>query len=165
MLAPYSKDWYYAENGRIICPVDVSDSSRGCKYYEVRRHPVQGNPVIFQPCAGSVYLTVLGTRLIVCEMETFYDERMNEIAQYRVVRRSLHNPEQICVHEAIPLGEIYSNSQRVMGAPERLYLVHLAMPPDGKYVYRTAREVLQTRDGLGIVAVAKAIERGFLQLD
>jgi len=167
MLDPYGFNgkWFTTPTGRVIHPVEVKELSQGLKFYEVRPHPSLGNPVIIQPRAGNIYLTILGTKLIVCEEENLYNEALEQIHQYRVLRRSLDNPKQISPEDPIYLGEIYSNSQRIMGAPEKLYLVRLVTPPDGRYVFRSVREVFQTRDGIGIAAVAKALERGLVQLE
>ncbi len=170
MLA-YSKpsngkvQWYQDETGRIMNPVDPDDMTKGLRFYEVLPHPTQGNPVIYQATGGEVFLTVIvGPMLIVCEPETVYGENMDVVGQFRVVRRSLDNPDTIVPADKTFLGEVYANSQRIVGAPERLYLVRLASPPDGKFVFRTVREVIQSRDGFGIVAVAKALELGLLEL-
>jgi len=146
-------------------PVDPDDMTKGLRFYEVLPHPTQGNPVIYQPTGGEVYLTVIvGPMLVVCEPETVYGENMEPITQYRVVRRSLDNPDRIEPSDRTFLGEVYANSQRICGVPEKLYLTRLATPPDGKFVFRTVREVIQSRDGFGIVAVAKALELGLLEL-
>ena len=167
MLQPYagSEQWCLdPEAGHIVFPVDKNDLTKGAKFFEVLPHPVQGNPLIVQPTSGSVFLTVVGGEIL-CEAETVYDANLRPFAQMRVTRRSLDNPEQLEYPNPIFLGEIYANSQRIAGEPERLYFVRLNGNPDrSRYSLHSVREVLSWRDGIGLAAIAKALERGLLTL-
>jgi len=162
MVIPYvnSTQWCLdPEDGEIFLP----DAGRR-KFYDVRPNPTQGNPIIFQATCGIVHLSVVHSTQIVCEPETLYDRNMKPFQHYRVARRSFHNPDSFVCHDPIDLCEVYSNSQRIMGAPDKLLFQRLPELPDGPYVLMGVRDALMLRDGLGHAAIARALVVGLLEL-
>ena len=136
--------------------------SKGLRFYEVCPHPVYGNPLIVQPVSGKVFLTVVGD-MVVCEMETVYDANLEPHQQLRVTRRSLDNPNCLEWPDPIFLGEIYSNSQRLAGEPEKMYFVRLkSAPNDLQYSLHSVSEIMCWRDGIGLAIIAKAVACGLL---
>lgn len=159
------------------------------KYYFVKPGPY-GNPVIVQLIAGDVILTVTEDNMVVCENEKIWvpksvyrdhesdvimfastrvwEEPLEPQASWRVVRKSVDSPDRFFVVGREPiqhLGEAFGNSQRVTGAPENFWFERIKQLPEGTpYFLKTVQEVLTSGDGLGIIALAKAIARHLVRV-
>jgi hypothetical protein len=145
-MEKYSKDWTMGEDG-------VIRHDQG-KFYEVIKG-AYGNPLIYQPTGGNVYLTLVDGNVL-CEEETFYeDDGKTPLKQWRAVRASLANPDQPnLLGEPVFLGEGHSNTQRILGPADRYYLISLEKNPDeSKYRLLSKRELAQGKDNFGKAAV------------
>ena len=175
-----SKEWVIDEEMGIIKRLDD-------KFYFVKPGP-HGNPVIVQPRSGDVILSVTLDNMVVCESEqiwlpqSVYRDFESDIVMFgaadvwreplvpmdswRVVRKSVDSPGKfstISGNPLIHLGEAFGNSQRVTGAPENFWFDRIENLPEGThYFLKTVREVLSSCDGLGIIALGKAMARGLM---
>jgi hypothetical protein len=137
----YSEHWTMGEDG-------VIRHDEG-KFYEVVKGQY-GNPLIYQPTGGNVFLILVGDKVL-CEQETVFEDGITPTKQWRAVRASLDNPDQPnLLGEPVFLGEGYSNSQRVLGPADKYWLIELAANPDeGKYTLLSKKELAKSKDNYG----------------
>jgi hypothetical protein len=158
MAEKYSDAWTMGDDG-------VIRHDQG-KFYTVVQGPY-GNPLIYQAQGGDVYLTIVvvdGETMILCEKENVSEDGVSFTKQLRAVRASLDNPDQPDLGgETVALGESHSNTQRVLGPPDRHWLVTLAQNPDpSKYELLSLTEFAATKDGIGQAALGKAFAMGLI---
>jgi hypothetical protein len=147
-MAKYSEQWSLMDDGRI-----VNDEG---KFYSVEKGPY-GNPVILQPTAGRIFVTFVGEKVL-CEKEKVYEALGQPPSeQLRVVRASLDNPSQPKAMEPRLIGLNHSNTARIFGAADEVYIQELDENPNPeKYTLCTFAEVAKSKDGIGKAAVFMA---------
>ena len=159
------------------------------KFYFVKPGPY-GNPVVVQPKSGDIILSITLDNMVVCEKEQIWlprsiyrdfesdvvmfagtqiwAEPLVPMESWRVLRKSEDSHGKfstISGNPLIHLGEAFGNSQRVTGAPENFWFDRIERLPEGTpYFLKTVQEVLHSCDGLGIIALAKAIVRHLVRV-
>ncbi|MDR0463365.1 MAG: hypothetical protein LBG64_04065 [Pseudomonadales bacterium] len=151
-MEKYSEQWTMNADGVI-----VHDEG---KFYQVVKGQY-GNPLIYQPTGGNVYLTLVGIEVL-CEEETVYEDGVTPTKQWRVVRAALDNPNQPnLLGEPMYLGEGHSNTQRILGPADKYYLVKLSCNPDpSKYKLLPLGQIASSKDNFGKAAILMAIMAG-----
>jgi hypothetical protein len=115
--------------------------------------------VISQP-AGEVFITLVqfdnGVGIL-CEYEKIFENGRTSQKVWRAVRASIDNPDQPKISRDIFLGESHSNSQRIIGQPDKYYLQVLDTNPDPeKYSVLTLNNFAKTKDNFGKTGLTMA---------